>query len=394
MIGAAGVALGSAGDLLADAHGREVGILGQQGLDPRHVRIEQAGARAPSGTRAAASSFRAAATVCASSAVAGRSPGRRVSRSPRGGGSRPTKRRSWRVPPWLGSRGGGHLPEQFAEQHQPLAWFRAAADARRRQRQHLDQRQLVGDQIAVEQFLPGLLQNRRRQPQPAGQRVVAVERQARGGRPRPRGRSTAAWLRATDGRHARAGNGDPPRTSPSRADAAVARQPECVLDRIMLGTPVEQKRDRTRTLSQDRGLAGRGHRLRTGAAGEPGHAGGGRGDVALAVSGCCPAPPRAGGLVLLLACAAALESAAAQPLAFTIQHPANGLTAGGAAVACLVAARLQGRFMAPRPVAQGSRRKNFCCVTTRRRNFRRLRWLWRRRWRADGARVRPRHAGL
>jgi hypothetical protein len=89
-------------------------------------------------------------------------------------------------------------------------------------------------------------------------------------------------------------------------------------------------------------------------------------------------PPRACGLVLLRACAAALESATASPLAFTIEHPANGLTASGAAVARLAAARLRGWFMAPWPVAQGSRRKNVCCVTTRRRNLRRLRRLWRR----------------
>ena len=50
---------------------------------------------------------------------------------------------------------GGQLAQQFAKPDQPLARRRAAADAKRRQRQHLDQRQLVGDQIAVEQFLPG-----------------------------------------------------------------------------------------------------------------------------------------------------------------------------------------------------------------------------------------------
>ena len=74
-----------------------------------------------------------------------------------------------RLPAWRNS---------IAELHQPLARLGAAADTGRRQRQHLDQRQLVGDQVAVEQFLPGLLQSLRRQPQPAGQRVVAVERQA------------------------------------------------------------------------------------------------------------------------------------------------------------------------------------------------------------------------
>ena len=131
-------------------------------------------------------------------------------------------------------------------------------------------------------------------------------------------------------------------------------------------------------LSQVRGLCGPGQRRRTGAAGGPGHAGGGRGGVALAGVGWLAAAPRAGGLVLPRRGAAALESATQQPLAFTIAHPANRLTAGGAAVACLVAARLRRRFMAPRPVAQRSRRKNFCCVTTRRRNFRLLRGLWRR----------------
>ena len=91
------------------------------------------------------------------------------------------------------------------------------------------------------------------------------------------------------------------------------------------------------------------------------------------------AASRAGGLVLLLACAAASESATELPLAFAIHYPANGLTARGAAVACLAATRLSNRLMAPRPVAHGSWRKNSCCVTTRRPNLRRLRRLWRRR---------------
>ena len=85
--------------------------------------------------------------------------------------------------------------------------------------------------------------------------------------------------------------------------------------------------------------------------------------------------PRAGGLVVPFACAAVLQRAAPQPLAFAIEYPANRLTAGGAAVASLVAARLRRWLMAPGPVAQRSRRKNFCCVTTRRRNFGLLRWL-------------------
>src|ERR1017187_5258983 len=42
---AGGVALGSTSDLLADAYGREVGILGQQFLDPIQVWIEHTGTR-------------------------------------------------------------------------------------------------------------------------------------------------------------------------------------------------------------------------------------------------------------------------------------------------------------------------------------------------------------
>ena len=90
------------------------------------------------------------------------------------------------------------------------------------------------------------------------------------------------------------------------------------------------------------------------------------------------AASRAGGLILLLPRAAALESATQQPLAFTITYAANRLTARTAAVARLAAARLRNRLMAPRPVTHRSRRKNFCCVTTRRRNLSRLRRLWRR----------------
>ena len=66
---------------------------------------------------------------------------------------------------------------------------------------------------------------------------------------------------------------------------------------------------------------------------------------------------RAGGLVLLGAVAAAWESASEPPLAFAIPHPANRLTAGGAAETRRVADRLQGWFIAPRPVAQKSRKK-------------------------------------
>ena len=91
------------------------------------------------------------------------------------------------------------------------------------------------------------------------------------------------------------------------------------------------------------------------------------------------ATPRPGGLVLLLPCMTASESATELPLAFAIHDLANGLTARGATVACLAAARLRNRLMTPRPVAHRRWRKNFCCVTTRRPNLRRLRRLGRRR---------------
>src|SRR5207244_1669297 len=53
---------------------------------------------------------------------------------------------------------------------------------------------------------------------------------------------------------------------------------------------------------------------------------------------------------------------------------------------CLVASGLQGRFMAPWPVAQGRWQQNFCCVTTRRRKIGDLRYLW-RGWDASPART-------
>jgi hypothetical protein len=109
---------------------------------------------------------------------------------------------------------------------------------------------------------------------------------SRGDQPRPRGTSTAAPLRAIDGRHVRAGIGDPPRTSPSPADAADARQPKCVFGSCScLELLLSQKRDRT-TLSQAMGLAGRGYRLPTGAACAPDHEGAAGAEVALTVWGC------------------------------------------------------------------------------------------------------------
>lgn len=90
------------------------------------------------------------------------------------------------------------------------------------------------------------------------------------------------------------------------------------------------------------------------------------------------ATPRTGGLVLPLPCALASECAAHLPLAFAIQHSLDCLAAGGATITSLAAARLLGRFVASGSVAQGRRRKNICCVTTRRRNLRGFRHLWRR----------------
>jgi hypothetical protein len=102
-------------------------------------------------------------------------------------------------------------------------------------------------------------------------------------------------------------------------------------------------------------------------------------------------PPRPSGSVLLGACPAALESAAPPPLAFPIKHPAHRLPAGRTAVARLVAARLQGRFVAARPVAQRSRQQNCCCVTTRRRNI----WfLWELRRRCGAPSARPLRLGV
>ena len=52
-----------------------------------------------------------------------------------------------------------------------------------------------------------------------------------------------------------------------------------------------------------------------------------------------------------------LQGAAREPFAFTIQDNPNGLTAGRAAVACQVAARASGVFVAARPIAQWSAKK-------------------------------------
>jgi hypothetical protein len=85
----------------------------------------------------------------------------------------------------------------------------------------------------------------------------------------------------------------------------------------------------------------------------------------------------AGGLVLAFAGLPALERAALQPFALTIDHAPKRLTAGGATKFGLVSAQLGRWFVTSGPTADGSRRKSFCCVTTRRRNFGVFRGLWR-----------------
>jgi hypothetical protein len=89
-------------------------------------------------------------------------------------------------------------------------------------------------------------------------------------------------------------------------------------------------------------------------------------------------PSRAGGSVFPCPGLVSLESASPSPLAFTIADSTNCLAAGRAAQARRWMHRLQGWFIAPRPVAHGRGQNNFCCVTTRRCNLRILRGLWQR----------------
>ena len=93
-----------------------------------------------------------------------------------------------------------------------------------------------------------------------------------------------------------------------------------------------------------------------------------------------------GGGVLLLACSPGSEPAAGPPLTFTVPDAVNGPAAGGATRVHRVADRRQGWLKAPGPVAQGMGQKNFCCVTTRGRNFR-LGWCLRQRGEALTART-------
>src|ERR1700733_3729268 len=106
-------------------------------------------------------------------------------------------------------------------------------------------------------------------------------------RPRRRGTGTAGWPRATDGRRARVGNGDPPRTSPSPVDVAVVAGPECVF-RSCLGLRWATK-ERQRTLRPRlRRFLGKAIDCRPAQPGRLADAahGGGRGGVMLAASYC------------------------------------------------------------------------------------------------------------
>ena len=82
--------------------------------------------------------------------------------------------------------------QDIAQLHQPSAGLASTALAGWRQREHLGEASLMGDQITVEQFVAGLDQGRQRHSQQCGQRAVAVERQRRACRPRRSGRSTSS----------------------------------------------------------------------------------------------------------------------------------------------------------------------------------------------------------
>jgi hypothetical protein len=77
----------------------------------------------------------------------------------------------------------------------------------------------------------------------------------------------------------------------------------------------------------------------------------------------------ASGLVFAFAGLLALECATLQPFALTIDHAVKCLTAGRATKLGLVPAQLGRWFVTSGPIADGSRGKNSCCVTTRRCNF-------------------------
>ena len=368
---------GSPSDLLADAHGRQVGIFGQQFLDP----LSSTG---PAGWHARAAwlcggccSWPGRRPRCdASSAVAARWPGRRVSRSPPGGGSRPTRRRSWRVPPRLGSGRPPAWRNNSPSRISPWPGSGRRLTPGSRQRQHLHQRQLVGDQIAVEQFLPGLCHGRRRQAQVGCSGCGRCRTTARAGRPRRRGTSTAACVtrqivamlaQETAVHPGPAGRGR------TRADGRATR----MRFGIMLGTPVTRTTP-ANTMSQVRRLARPGHRRRTGAPGDA---------VTAAVAGraaACPGPVACGGDgrgrpgIPVCALRRPWKVPRSRHLRSRSRTRSNRLAAGSAAVALPGCGPTSGAVHstpAGRTTAAG---KNFCCVTTRSRNFGLFRGLWHR----------------
>jgi hypothetical protein len=70
------------------------------------------------------------------------------------------------------------------------------------------------------------------------------------------------------------------------------------------------------------------------------------------------AAPARRGLVLYGALLTAIQGTARKPLAFPILDIANGLTAGETAIACGIAGRARGVFVAAGSIAEG-REKNF-----------------------------------
>ena len=198
---AAGIAIGAASDLLVDAHRREVGILGQQGVDLGLVRVQEAGAARGLSVREAAPTRAPRPPCAASSEVVAKWPGRRASRSRPGGGSRPTRRRSWQssfpgrnvATRWPGAR---YRPVASA-----LGPARTGGAGRAAARRAPGSSGLMGDQIAGQQFVAGLDQGRQRSSAAGWPACRRRRTTARAGRPRRRGRSTTARPRARDGRH-------------------------------------------------------------------------------------------------------------------------------------------------------------------------------------------------
>ena len=142
---AAGVAIGAASNFLADAHRREFGILGQQGVDLGLVRVQEAGAARSRGVREAAPTSSAAATVCQRAVE---SPGNRPAGEfldlGQAANLGPQSRRSWRAPFLVGMCRRDGPAQDIAQLHQPSARLGPAALARAGQGKHLGEAELHG----------------------------------------------------------------------------------------------------------------------------------------------------------------------------------------------------------------------------------------------------------